>query len=580
MTPAQRFRSYIAPYRGRLIAGALFILLANLAKLAAPFVLGRVVDELTVEVTGSKLLRYGLLIVLIGSLQALFLFLQQRTFIHISRHFEYDIRNDFYAHLQKLPSRFYQQYRTGDLMARAMNDISVVRMLASAGVMFAVNTVFILLLIIPVMLSISWLLTLLTFLLMPLVAVATQGFSKRIHARAGEVQEYVGMVANRAQESLSNVRVTRAYTQERSEIEGFESVNREAVARNIRLARLTSLFTPTLQFIVETGSLLVLCGGGALVVKGVITIGQFVQFTIYTGFLIYPMIELGSVISVFQRAKVSMGRIDEVMSEEPARSVARGAAGDVKLAGEIEFRDLTFSYPGADEPVLKGVNLHIAPGQTIGILGTIGSGKSTLMQLVPRLLDAAPGQVLIDGRPAEEIPLEVLRTAIGYVPQESFLFSETLAGNICFGLETATREEIERAAAEAELEQDIETAPQGYATVLGERGITLSGGQKQRLAIARALIRRPRILLLDDALSSVDTYTEERILKNLRRLMRSCTILLISHRISTVKHADAIVILENGSIVERGTHHELLAHGGVYAGLYEKQVLEEELQAS
>ncbi len=580
MTPAQRFRSYMAPYRGRLIAGAVFILLANLAKLAAPFVLGRAVDDLTVEVTGSKLLRYGLFIVSIGSLQALFLFLQQRMFIHISRHFEYDIRNDFYAHLQKLPSRFYQQYRTGDLMARAMNDISVVRMLASAGVMFAVNTAFILLLIIPVMLSISWLLTLLTFLLMPLVAVATQGFSKRIHARAGEVQEYVGMVANRAQESLSNVRVTRAYTQERSEIEGFDSVNREAVARNIRLARLTSLFTPTLQFIVETGSLLVLCGGGALVVKGVITIGQFVQFTIYTGFLIYPMIELGSVISVFQRAKVSMGRIDEVISAEPAKSVARGGAGDVKLAGEIEFRDLTFSYPGADEPVLKGVNLHVAPGQTVGILGAIGSGKSTLMQLVPRLLDAAPGQVLIDGRPVEEIPLGVLRAAIGYVPQESFLFSETLAGNISFGLETATREEIERAAAEAELEKDIETAPQGYATVLGERGITLSGGQKQRLAIARALIRRPRILLLDDALSSVDTYTEEQILKNLRRLMRSCTILLISHRISTVKHADSIVILENGSIVERGTHHELLARGGVYAGLYEKQVLEEELKAS
>jgi ATP-binding cassette subfamily B protein len=564
-----------------LIAGALFILLANLAKLAAPFVLGRAVDDLTVEVTGSKLLRYGLLIALIGLLQALFLFLQQRMFIHISRHFEYDIRNDFYAHLQKLPSRFYQQYRTGDLMARAMNDISVVRMLASAGAMFAINTVFILLLIIPVMLSISWLLTLLTFLLMPLAAVATQGFSKRIHARAGEVQEYVSMVANRAQESLSNVRVTRAYTQERSEIEGFESVNREAVARNIRLARLTSLLTPTLQFIVETSSLLVLCGGGALVIQGVITIGQFVQFTIYTGFLIYPMIELGSLISIFQRAKVSMGRIDEVMSAEPARSIARGAAGDVKLAGEIEFRDLTFSYPGADEPVLKGVNLHVAPGQTVGILGAIGSGKSTLMQLVPRLLDAAaPGQVLIDGHPVEEIPLEVLRAAIGYAPQESFLFSETLAGNISFGLETATREEIERAAAEAELAKEIETAPQGYATVLGERGITLSGGQKQRLAIARALIRRPRILLLDDALSSVDTYTEEQILKNLRRLMRSCTILLISHRISTVKHADSIVILENGSIVERGTHHELLAHGGVYAGLYEKQALEAELQAS
>lgn len=580
MTPAQRFRSYLAPYRGRLIAGALFILLANLAKLASPFVLGRAVDDLTVEVTESKLLRYGLLIVSIGLLQALFLFLQQRAFIHISRHFEYDIRNDFYAHLQKLPSKFYQQYRTGDLMARAMNDISVVRMLASAGAMFAVNTAFILLLIIPVMLSISWLLTLLTFLLMPLVAVATQGFSKRIHARAGEVQEYVSMVANRAQESLSNVRVTRAYTQERSEIEGFEGVNREAVARNIRLARLTSLFTPTLQFITETGSLLVLCVGGALVIKGVMTIGQFVQFVIYTGFLIYPMIELGSVISVFQRAKVSMGRIDEVMSVEPARSAARGGAGDVEIAGEIEFRGLTFSYPGADEPVLKGVNLRVAPGQTVGILGAIGSGKTTLMQLVPRLLDAAPGQVFIDGHPVEEIPLEVLRAAIGYVPQESFLFSETLADNISFGLETAAVEEIERAAADAELAKDIEAAPQGYATVLGERGITLSGGQKQRLAIARALIRRPRILLLDDSLSSVDTYTEEQILKNLRRLMRSCTILLISHRISTVKHADSIVILESGSIVEQGTHHELLARGGVYAGLYDKQVLEEELQAS
>jgi ATP-binding cassette subfamily B protein len=580
MTPAQRFRSYLSPYRSRLIAGVLCILITNLAKLAAPFVLGRAIDDLTVELTQSKLLRYGGLIVSIALLQGLFLFLQQRMFIHISRHFEYDIRNDFYAHLQKLPLGFYQEYRTGDLMARAMSDISMVRMLASAGVMFTVNTLFVLLLIIPLMLSISWQLTLVTFLLMPLVAVATRGFSARIHARAGEVQEYVGMVANRAQESLSNVRVTRAYTQEQSEIDSFEKINREAVARNIRLARLTSLLTPTLQFIVETGSLLVLCMGGALVVKDVITLGQFVQFMLYTGFLIYPMIELGSVISVVQRAKVSMGRIDEVMSVEPAVSMARGASGDVEIAGEIEFRELTFTYPGADAPVLKGINLHVAPGQMVAILGTTGSGKSTLMHLVPRLLEAAPGQVLIDGRPVEEIPLEVLRASIGYVPQESFLFSETLADNISFGLETATQTDIECAAADAELAKDIERAPEGYATVLGERGITLSGGQKQRLSIARALIRRPRILLLDDALSSVDTYTEEQILRNLRRLMRHCTILLISHRVSTVKHADSIVIIENGSIIEQGTHHDLVARGGLYAGLYEKQILEAELQAT
>jgi ATP-binding cassette subfamily B protein len=448
------------------------------------------------------------------------------------------------------------------------------------------NTVFAMVLIVPKMASISWRLTLLSFLSMPLVATATHYFSRRIHDRFEQVQNYFGTVSNRAQESFSGVRVIRAYTQERAEIESFRRVNREFVNYNMKLIRLSGIFHPILQFFIGLGFIAVLLYGGGLVIRanqgatGGINIGQFVEFTLYLGYLVWPMIALGWVINIFQRGMASMGRMNQIMSIEPAIRDTELTRDVREITGEIEFRHLTFNYNGANEPALKDVSLRIAPGQTIAFVGAVGSGKSTLMNLVTRLLDAEPGQVLIDGRSIREIPLGVLRSSIGYVPQETFLFSETIAENIAFGVENATREEIERAASEAGIADDILEFPKGYDTIVGERGITLSGGQKQRTAIARALIRRPRILILDDALSSVDTYTEEKILTHLRRIMRGRTSLIVSHRVSTVKDADLIVVLEDGQIIERGTHDALIARGGLYAELYEKQLLEEELAAS
>jgi ATP-binding cassette subfamily B protein len=415
---------------------------------------------------------------------------------------------------------------------------------------------------------------------MPLVVTATNYFSKRIHDRFEKVQEYFGTVSNRAQESLAGVRVIRAYTQEEAEIDSFKQVNREFVDRNLKLIRLSGVFHPILQFFIGLGFIAVLWFGGHLVVNGKISIGEFVQFTLYLGLLVWPMIALGWVINIFQRGMASMGRMHHIMSIEPTIRDAAETAAIGAIEGEIEFRNLTFTYSESRDPALKGINLHIGAGQTVAFVGGVGSGKSTLMNLVTRLLEAESGQVLIDGRSIREIPLAVSRASIGYVPQETFLFSETIAGNIAFGVEHATTEEIERAASEAGIAEDIREFPEGFETLVGERGITLSGGQKQRTAIARALIRRPRILILDDALSSVDTYTEEKILGHLRRIMSGQTSLIVSHRVSTVKDADLIVVLDDGRIAERGTHDSLIARGGLYAELYEKQLLEEELAAS
>jgi ATP-binding cassette subfamily B protein len=430
------------------------------------------------------------------------------------------------------------------------------------------------------MVSISWRLTLLAFVSMPLVAGATHYFSRRIHDRFEKVQEYFGTVSNRAQESLAGVRVIRAYTQERAEMESFRRVNREFVDRNLGLIRLSGIFHPILQFFIGLGFIAVLWYGGRLVIDGSIRIGEFVEFTLYLGLLVWPMIALGWVINIFQRGMASMSRMDQIMSIAPAIADTAESRDIKEIEGEIEFRNLTFAYSNAGRDALKDIDLRIPAGQTVAFVGAVGSGKSTLMNLVPRLLDAAPGQVLIDGRPIREIPLGLLRSSIGYVPQETFLFSETIAENIAFGVDSATKEEVEQAAHEAGIAEDILEFPKGFDTLVGERGITLSGGQKQRTAIARALIRRPRILILDDALSSVDTYTEEKILKHLRRIMRGRTSLIVSHRVSTVKDADLIVVLEDGRIAERGTHDELIGRGGLYAELYEKQLLEEELAAS
>jgi ATP-binding cassette subfamily B protein len=586
MTPFRKLLSYFAPYRRTILFGTTCVLMTNLVKLLSPLVLGHVIDQLRsygqgqTDLTRAGLLADGGKLLGIALVQGVFLFTQRRVLINMSRHIEYDLRNDFYAHLQKLPFEFYQSHRTGDLMARATNDLSAVRMVVGPALMYSMNTVFAMALIVPIMASISWRLTLLAFMSMPLVAGATHYFSRRIHDRFERVQEYFGTVSNRAQESLAGVRVIRAYTQERAEMASFRRVNREFVDRNLGLIRLSGVFHPILQFFIGLGFIAVLWYGGRLVIGGSITIGDFVKFSLYLGLLVWPMIALGWVINIFQRGMASMGRMNQIMSIEPAIKDTAEARAVKQIEGEIEFRNLTFAYSGASRPSLKEINLRIPAGRTVAFVGAVGSGKSTLMNLVSRLLDAEPGQVLIDGRPIREIPLQVLRSSIGYVPQETFLFSETIAENIAFGVESATEGEIEEAAAQAGIAEDILEFPKGFQTLVGERGITLSGGQKQRTAIARALIRRPRILILDDALSSVDTYTEEKILKHLRRIMRGRTSLIVSHRVSTVKDADLIVVLEDGLIAERGTHAELIALGGLYAELYEKQLLEEELAAS
>lgn len=580
MTPFRKLLSYFAPYKRTMIVGIGCVLMTNIVKVSAPLVLRHAVDDLAADVLHSKLLMYAGLLISIAFAQGVFLFTQRRLLINMSRDIEYDLRSDFYAHLQKLPFEFYQTHRTGDLMARATNDLSAVRMIVGPALMYSMNTIFAMALLIPLMASISWRLTLLAFLSMPLVATATNYFSKRIHDRFEKVQEYFGTVSNRAQESLAGVRVIRAYTQEQAEIESFKAVNREFVNRNLKLIRLSGFFHPILQFFIGLGFIAVLWFGGSLVVSGTITIGEFVQFTLYLGLLVWPMIALGWVINIFQRGMASMGRMHNIMSIEPTIRDAGNARGIGAIEGEIEFRGLTFTYNEGRDPALRDINLHIKAGQTVAFVGGVGSGKSTMMNLVTRLLEADEGQMLIDGRSIRETPLGLLRASIGYVPQETFLFSETIAENISFGVEHATAEEIERAATEAGIAEEIREFPEGFQTLVGERGITLSGGQKQRTAIARALIRRPRILILDDALSSVDTYTEETILGHLRRVMSGRTSLIVSHRVSTVKDADVIVVLEDGRIAERGTHDSLIAGRGLYAELYEKQLLEEELAAS
>ncbi len=557
-------------------------MLTNTIALTQPHVLRLAVDDLYRGVTSAKLARYALILLGIAAAGGVFKFLMRHFVIGISRHLEFDLRNDLFAHLQRLPLEYYQSTRTGEIMSRATNDLSAVRMMLGPGIMYMVNTVTVAAVSIACMVAISPRLTFYSLLPLPLVSLTVWFFGDRIHRRFERVQAQFADISARVQENLSGVRVIRAFTREAGEVEAFAEMNREYVDRNQRLIQVWGVFHPLLAFLAGLAALLALYLGGREVVRGHISLGSFVAFTVYLAMLNWPVVALGWVINLFQRGMASFRRIAEVMDVEPAikstpdaHRPAEGARG-----GEIEFRDLTFTYPGAARPALRDLSLRIEAGRTVALVGRTGAGKSTLLSLIPRLFDPPPGTVFLDGVDVRRWDLGALRSRLAIVPQETFLFSATVAENIAYGVDQAPREAIEQVARIARLDDDVRRFPAGYDTMVGERGITLSGGQRQRAAIARALMRDSPVLLLDDCLSSVDTQTEEAILHGLRGERVRRTALIVSHRISAVRDADLIVVLEDGASVERGTHETLLALDGRYAELCRQQELEEELEAS
>jgi ATP-binding cassette, subfamily B, multidrug efflux pump len=574
---------YLRKYRGSYFIGTICVFINNGVWILFPLVLRHAVDGLQAGVTREKLLTYSLELMGVAGIKGIFQYLTRWIVIGISREIEFDLRNDLFRHLESLSYSYYQRTRTGDIMARATNDLNAVRMLLGPAIMYSANTIVFTAGALVFMLSISPKLTMYAFLPLPVVSVTVQYFGKQIHERFEKIQAMFSEISARAQENFSGARVIRAYVQEEPEIAAFETSNREYINRSLKLVRLMGMLWPTLETMLGLAIVLVLWLGGREVLSGRMTVGGFVAFNTYMVQLTWPVIALGWVINIFQRGTASMRRINEILVEHPeiedSPEVRAAAAGEgaraAQIRGAMELRGLNFAYNGV--PVLHDINLRIPEGSSLAIVGPTGSGKSTLVSLIPRIYDAAPGAVWIDGKPVREYPLASLRRQIGFVPQETFLFSETIRENIAFGEEDASDEQIRAAAEAANIAHDIEEFPEQYRTLVGERGITLSGGQKQRTAIARAIIRNPRILILDDALSSVDTHTEDKILNHLREVMRGRTTIFISHRVSTVRNADMIAVLHAGRIVELGTHDELLARNGYYSDLYNKQLLEEEL---
>jgi ATP-binding cassette subfamily B protein len=581
VTPVRRLFPYIRRYRRQYLLGFGSLVLCSTMFAVSPLVLQYAIDDLYTGVTRSKLAFYAGIVMLIAGLAGYFRYNMRRIIISASRGFEYDLRNDFFAHLERLPVSFFQQNRTGDLMSRATNDLSSVRMMIDPAVMYLANTLITAVVSLSLMFSLDVRLTLIVLLPLPIVSITVRVFGTAIHKTFEEVQERLSDMSAVVQESLTGVRVVRAYRQEDAEIARFRQSNIDYLRHNKRLSRLQGAFFPTMSLFLGVSALLALWLGSRDVTTGRLTVGELVAFNAYLAQLAWPMIAFGWVTNLLERGMASWKRMLTVMDTVPDIRDEQELSHMSRVNGSIEFRNLSFLY--GNRQVLSNVSFSVKAGETVAIVGATGSGKSTIVNLLPRLQNPPRGTVFIDGTDVHDIPLHELRGILGFVPQEPFLFSDTLADNVAFGVPNVRQHDpgrIEAAATIAQLDKDIRDFPQGYETMVGERGITLSGGQKQRTAIARAVVTDPRILILDDALSAVDTYTEEEILSRLRGVMRDRTAIIISHRISTVRDADQIVVLDAGRVVEKGKHDELIRRGGHYAELYKKQLLEEELAAS
>jgi ATP-binding cassette subfamily B multidrug efflux pump len=577
MDDLRKFSRYFLPYKVELTIGIACIAASVVFNLYIPIIVGHALDANWVTISWWRVTVSALKVLGASVVSGSFLFLQRRILIGMSRKVEYDLRKDFYAHLVDQPQSFFQEHRIGDLMARATNDLAAVRQLAGPMIMYSLQTLLVVVIVLPMMFRIDWKLTLLLFATMPLVSLTVKFFGQQVHVRFEKIQDFFAQITARAQENFTGVRVVRAYAQEGAEIAAFNDLNREYAEKNLALVRIDALMRPLMQFLIGMGFVLIIWAGVPAAIRGEITVGEFAVFNMYLFRLIWPLIALGYVVNLYQRGTASLKRMNTIFAVKSAIADSETVKPQPPIQGEIEFRNLTFRYQPNDEPVLRDINLKIYAGRTVAFVGRTGSGKSTLVNLISRIVEAPENTVFVDDVSVRDYPLAQLRSSIGYVPQETFLFSDTLAENIAFGIESSEQSKIVEAADVAGLSEDIAGFPDAFETLVGERGLTLSGGQKQRTAIARAILREPKILILDDALSSVDTYTEEKILGKLRVVMRGRTSLIVSHRISTVRDADLICVLDEGHIVEQGTHDELLALGREYSALYERQLLEEEL---
>ena len=565
---------YLRQYRARIAVGVLTVLMTNVAVVVTPQVLGSAVDDLAGSVEAGLLLRYAALLLALSCAEGLFRYLMRWILIGVSRRIEFDLRNDLFRHLQRLTPSFYQRHSTGDVMARSTNDLSAVRMVLGPGIMYSVNTLFMVLLTVTILIRTDAGLALLTLAPLLLVSWCVKFFGRKIHQRFEKIQEQFSMLTTLVQENVSGIRVVKAYNQESAFVGRFRDANREYMKRSMALVKVWGVFYPLLAFLLGLSAVFLLWYGGRQVMDGALSLGGLVSFIFYLARLTWPTIALGWVINTFERGSASMGRINRILTIQPDVMDA-GTLPFEALEGRVEVRNLTFSYDGT--PVLKELEFELPPGNTLAIVGSTGSGKSTLVQLLCRLYPVPRGRILIDGTDVNDIPLTTLRRSIGCVPQDTFLFSESIRDNLTFGVPDASGQSIREAAHTSNILGEIQGFPDQMSTFVGERGLTLSGGQKQRMTIARALLTDPRILILDDSLSSVDTYTEEEILKRLAPIIAGRTTILISHRISTVKGADQILVMDRGRIVQRGRHRELLQVAGPYAEMHRKQLLEQEL---